>query len=232
MTTAIIQLHQLSYKVQEGQQERILLDQVNLEIPAGASVALLGRSGSGKSSLLNLLVGIDRPYQGQIDISGQRITDLKEPALTLWRRSHIGFVYQSFNLIPTLTVAENIALPLELNGTSAVDCSARVHELLVQVGLEALAQRFPDQLSGGEQQRVALARAIAHRPPIILADEPTGNLDAHNGREVLALLHQLVEHTGVTLLIVTHSQVVAQSTERVLTLEQGKISETNGAFAW
>lgn len=232
MTQTLVKIRALHYRVKEGDQTRLILDGVNLEVQAGESVALLGRSGSGKSTLLNLISGIDKPNDGSILIDNQEITRLGEPALTLFRRQHIGVIYQFFHLVPTLTVSENIALALELNHWTPRDIKTRVDSLLDQVGLSLLANRFPDQLSGGEQQRVAIARALAHQPSLVLADEPTGNLDAQIGREVIALLNRLVTHEGVTLILVTHSQAVAQGANRILTLEQGQLAERAGDFAW
>ena len=232
MTQALVEIEKLVYSLKEGDITRTILDRVSLAVQPAESVALLGRSGSGKSTLLNLISGIDKATEGRIHIAQQEITQLGEPALTLFRRQQIGVIYQFFHLIPTLTVAENIALALELNRWSAQDTKARVAELLEQVGLTAYAQRFSDQLSGGEQQRVAIARALAHKPPLLLADEPTGNLDAQIGRDVMALLNRLVAQEGVTLILVTHSQAVAQSANRILTLEQGQLAERAGDFAW
>jgi putative ABC transport system ATP-binding protein len=195
-------------------------------------VALLGRSGSGKSTLLNLLAGIDRPDTGDVRIMGRSVTTMGEPELTLLRREHIGFIYQFFNLIPTLTVAENLALPLELNGMRAAQRRARVAELLGKVGLEGREGAFPDQLSGGEQQRVAIARAIIHDPALVLADEPTGNLDAQTGHRVLELLSHLFRDEGHTLILVTHSREVSEIADRVLAVEDGHLTEHTQALSW
>lgn len=232
MTRALIEIENLYYSIAEGGKNRTVLDGVELSVAAGESVALLGRSGSGKSTLLNLISGIDRPGSGRILMDGAEITSLGEPDLTLFRRKNIGFIYQFFHLVATLTVSENIALALELNHWPAQEAKQRVALMLDQVGLSEYAGRFPDQLSGGEQQRVAIARALAHKPTLLLADEPTGNLDAQTGGEVMALLNQLVETQGVTLILVTHSQAVAQNAKRILTLEQGRLAERVGDFAW
>lgn len=228
----MLEINQLCYTVAEGDRSRKILDCVDLSVARGASMALLGRSGSGKSTLLNLISGIDRPDSGEIRVLDQQISTLREPELTLFRRRHIGFIYQFFHLIPTLTVAENIALVPELNRVPPQRTQQRVEQLLLQVGLTNLAQRFPDQLSGGEQQRVAIARALAHCPQLLLADEPTGNLDAQTGREVMRLLNQLVEQQGVTLILVTHSRAVAENATRILTLERGRLTDQTGDFAW
>lgn len=232
MTEGLVKITGLSHSFQEGSRVREILNSVDLEVNRGESVALLGRSGSGKSTLLNLISGIEKAASGRIQVNGQEISTLKEPALTLFRRNHIGFIYQFFHLIPTLTVAENIALGLELNRWSRQAIDTRVEELLKQVGLLDHASRSPDQLSGGEQQRVAIARALAHNPLLLLADEPTGNLDAEVGQEIMSLLQGLVKNQGMTLILVTHSQAVAKSAHRILTLEQGRLAEREGEFAW
>ena len=203
-----------------------------MEIARGETLALLGRSGSGKSTLLNLISGIDRPDAGSIHIHGHNLTSLQEPDLTLFRRQHIGFIYQVFHLIPTLTASENIALPLELNHWSVAQSAERVTTLLAQTELTEQANQFPDQLSGGEQQRVAIARALAHKPLILLADEPTGNLDAVTGSRVMQLLQQLVSQEGTTLVLVTHSRSVANSADRTLTLTQGQLTDSEEDLTW
>jgi len=228
----LLEIKKLSYSVTEGGRSRRILDAVDLSLGAGESLALLGRSGSGKSTLLNLISGIDRAAQGEIWVMGRNISTLGEPELTLFRRQHIGFIYQFFHLLPTLTVAENVALVAELNHLPAATLQRRVKQLLDAVGLTGLAERFPDQLSGGEQQRVAIARALAHRPQLLLADEPTGNLDAQTGREVMRLLCHLVTEEDVTLVLVTHSQAVARHASRILTLAQGRFTDTPGELAW
>lgn len=216
----------------EGRGRRAVLSDVSFAVAAGECVALLGRSGSGKSTLLNLLAGIDRPDSGAVSVLGQDLTRLGEPALTLLRRRHIGFIYQFFNLIPTLTVAENLALPLELNGTPVAARGARIAGLLGRVGLDGREGAFPDQLSGGEQQRVAIARAIIHEPALVLADEPTGNLDAHTGNLVLDLLGQLFRDEGRTLILVTHSRRVSEIAGRVLAVEGGRLTGHAEALSW
>jgi putative ABC transport system ATP-binding protein len=227
-----LEIRQLVRSYREGKRERLVLSGLNLQVEAGECVALLGRSGSGKSTLLNLMAGIDLPDSGDILIQGQNLTRLPEKQRTLFRRRNIGFVYQFFNLITTLTAAENIALPLELNALPEAQIQARVADLLQRVGLADRAAAFPDQLSGGEQQRVAIARALAHRPALILADEPTGNLDAATGRSVLQLLTGLSRGAEQTLILVTHNQEVANSADRVAILEQGVIENTGPRSAW
>lgn len=220
----------LTRAFEEGGRRRIVLDGLDLEVGRGERVALLGRSGSGKSTLLNLLAGIDLPDAGEVLIDGTRLTALGERERTLYRRRHIGFVYQLFNLLPTLTVEENVRLPLALTGTTE---AAPARALLKRVGLLDRAGAYPDQLSAGEQQRVALARALVHRPLLVLADEPTGSLDAETGRQILALLEELTRERGATLIVVTHSREVTRLAERVLVLEHGRIAPAaRGEVAW
>ena len=220
-----IQLRALRRSFREGQREHVVLDDVNVDLARGETVALRGRSGSGKSTLLNLIGGIDRPDSGTVSVAGVELTGLTERDRTLFRRRHIGFVYQAFNLVPTLNVADNIRLVLELNKEPSAD--ARIAELLDAVDLADRATSFPDVLSGGEQQRVAIARALSHRPSVLLADEPTGNLDDTTAGSVLALLEQLVRGSGGTMLIATHSARVAASCDRVFELHNGKLQETS-----
>ena len=202
-----------------------MLDNVSLDVRRGETVALRGRSGSGKSTLLNLIGGIDVPDSGQVIVAGVDLTGLNEHERTLFRRQHIGFVYQSFNLVPTLTVADNVRLVLELNDVSASDAQARIDRLLAAVGLADRADSYPDVLSGGEQQRVAIARALSHGPAVLVADEPTGNLDDATAELVLKLLDELVRQSGGTMLIATHSASVASMCDRVLELHAGKLEE-------
>jgi putative ABC transport system ATP-binding protein len=230
--TPVLAISGVSKTYAEGRRQRPVLDDLGLEIRRGECVALLGRSGSGKSTLLNLLAGIDRPDSGTIQVLGRDITTLGEPGLTLLRRREIGFIYQFFNLIPTLTVAENLSLPLELNGTPARERPGRVGALLAEVGLAGREGAFPDQLSGGEQQRVAIARAIIHGPALVLADEPTGNLDARTGAVVLDLLRHLFRDEGRTLILVTHSLKVSELADRTLTLEGGRLVEGARTLSW
>jgi putative ABC transport system ATP-binding protein len=216
----------------EGRARRVVLEDVAFKVAPGECIALLGRSGSGKSTLLNLLAGIDRPDTGDVRIAGQSVVTMGEPALTLLRRRHIGFIYQFFNLIPTLTVAENLALPLELNGVPAARRRERIAALLGKVGLDGREGAFPDQLSGGEQQRVAIARAIIHAPALVLADEPTGNLDAQTGHRVLELLSHLFRDEGHTLILVTHSREVSAIADRVFAVDGGRLTERTEALSW
>jgi len=198
-----------------------VLEHVDAEFVKGETVALRGRSGSGKSTLLNLISGIDAPDQGDVEVAGLNITKMSERDRTLFRREHIGFVYQAFNLVSTLSVSDNVRLVLELNGVNEPEASHRIAELLQAVELADRAESFPDVLSGGEQQRVAIARALVHRPALLLADEPTGNLDDKTAQGVLQLLEQLVRETGGTMIIATHSATVASYCDRVLELHNG-----------
>ncbi len=200
----------------------MVLDGVDLDIARGETVALRGRSGSGKSTLLNLIGGIDSPDSGKIRVADVEVTALSERERTLFRRRHIGFVYQAFNLVPTLNVADNIRLVLELNGAHKDEATKRIVELLDAVGLGDRADSYPDVLSGGEQQRVAIARALSHEPAVLLADEPTGNLDDQSAETVLSLLDRLVRASGGTMLIATHSNSVASYCDRVLELHNGR----------
>lgn len=220
-----IQARDLSRRFPEGSHEHVVLDGVNLDVRRGETVALRGRSGSGKSTLLNLVGGIDAPNAGTVAVAGIDLTNLGERERTLFRRQHIGFVYQAFNLVPTLNVADNVRLVLELNNVRATEIEPRVGELLDAVGLGNRADSFPDVLSGGEQQRVAIARALSHEPTVLLADEPTGNLDEATAETVLELLDRLVRASGHTMLIATHSQQVAGYCDRVLELHNGQLRQ-------
>ena len=206
-----------------GNAEQPVFEALGFTVERGEMVALVGASGSGKTTLLNLISGIDRPDRGSIRLDGVEITALAEPQRTLLRRRRIGFVFQFFNLIPTLTVGENIALPLELLGETAAVAQRRADTLLQDVGLAGLAPRYPETLSGGEQQRAAIARALAHRPTLLLADEPTGNLDEDSGEQIIELLTGLARREHTTMLLVTHSAQVACATDRVLHLRHGRV---------
>jgi len=208
----------------EGGAWREILRGANLDVQAGEQIALLGPSGCGKSTLLHLIGGLDAPTAGHIVFDGENLADLGEPARSLWRRRHVGFIYQFFNLLPTLTVLENVLLPLELNGVSERAGRETALGLLAQVGLADRAGTYPDRLSGGEQQRVAIVRALAHQPQLVLADEPTGNLDIATGETVLDLLDRLVRAQGRTMILVTHSAEVASRADRIIHLADGRIS--------
>ena len=200
-----------------------VLEGLDAEIGAGERVAVMGRSGSGKSTLLNLISGIDRPDGGTVHVDGLEVTAFGEPERTLFRRAHVGFVYQFFNLIPTLDVAENVRLVLELNGVRGRAARERSLAALAEVGLHGRVHSAIDTLSGGEQQRVAIARALVHAPKLLLADEPTGNLDDATAREVLPALLGLTRERGTTLLMVTHDEALAGAADRVLELRDGRL---------
>lgn len=209
-----------------------LFKKLSFQLVSGQSLALLGRSGSGKSTLLQLVAGLDKPDAGQIFVFGIDLSSLNKKEASLFRRKKIGLIYQSFQLFPGLTVAENIALPLELLGYRKKDWQPMVKDWLKRLDISVLANRFPQSLSGGEQQRVAIARALIHQPDLILADEPTGNLDADNGREVLKILKEQVVDAGKTLLLVTHSQEAAAITQQQVLLHRGALVPASDHFAW
>ena len=217
----LIELDRLSKAYREGGRELVVLDRIDGEIRLGELVVLLGKSGSGKTTLLNLISGIDLPTAGRVVIDGVSIGELTERERTLFRRRRIGFVFQFFNLLPTLTVEENLLLPLELLGPIDEASRAKVRELLLAVGLEDRAKSFPDRLSGGERQRVAIARALIHDPDLLLADEPTGNLDLETAAEVLSLLDRLIRQQGKTLVVATHSRSALRIADRVFRVEHG-----------
>jgi putative ABC transport system ATP-binding protein len=223
--TAFLRFHDLTKSYYEGDLRRVVLQNAHAEFEPGQMTVILGKSGSGKSTLLNLISGIDAPDGGQIWVDGQDLTSLSERDRTLFRRARIGFIFQFFNLIPTLTVGENVSLPLELNRVPRAPAREKAEALLDSVGLRDRWDTFPEKLSGGEQQRVALARALVHDPLLILADEPTGNLDEETGTQVLSLLTQLAREQGRTLLMVTHSQDAASHADRVLRLTYGQLVE-------
>ncbi len=222
--TTIVRIENLSKDYAEGEQTRAILRGATASFTEGEFVAIRGRSGSGKSTLLNLLAGIDSPTSGDIFINDVCVTRLNSRDRTLFRRDNIGFVFQFFNLIPTLTVLENVLLPAELAGARLGNgTTSRALELLGRVGLADRRTVFPDKLSGGEQQRVAIARALVQNPRLVLADEPTGNLDDATGKTVMALLSEMTHQAGKTLIMVTHSRKMAALADRVLTIEEGKI---------
>ncbi|NOR69775.1 MAG: ATP-binding cassette domain-containing protein [Methylomarinum sp.] len=214
----VIELSRLSKDYRESGQQHIIFKHLTLSVAAGEFIVLLGRSGSGKSTLLNLISGIDQPSNGDIRVNGTNLCLLSEHQRTLFRRHHIGFVFQAYNLIPTLTVAENLLLPLELIKPISRNDREKVNDLLAQLDLANRLDSYPDRLSGGEQQRVAIARALVHNPDIILADEPTGNLDLDTGKQVLKLLNKLVRNAGKTLIMATHSDEVIGQADRVFAI--------------
>lgn len=221
--TVFLLFHDLTKSYYEGDVRRVVLENAHAEFHAGEITAILGKSGSGKSTLLNLISGIDIPDSGQIWVNDQDLTALSERERTLFRRTQIGFVFQFFNLIPTLTVGENISLPLELNNLSRSRAKAKAREMLNTVELADRWDTFPEKLSGGEQQRVALARALVHDPLLILADEPTGNLDEETGAQMMALLASLTHERNGTLLVVTHSPEVTAYADRIMRLSHGQL---------
>jgi putative ABC transport system ATP-binding protein len=222
----LVELRGVTKAYREGGAERVVLRGVDGSIRRGELCVLIGRSGSGKSTLLNLIGGIDVPTAGEIVVDGLPLARATEARRTLFRRHHVGFVFQFFNLIPTLTVDENLRLPLELNGRPRDAARARVGALLDEVGLADRGDAFPEQLSGGEQQRVAVARALVHEPLLVLADEPTGNLDLDTGRQVLDLLDRLTRRAGRTMVMATHSPEVVGLADRIFRLQDGRLVET------
>jgi putative ABC transport system ATP-binding protein len=221
--TTLVQIENLTKHFIEGDQTRAILDEACAAFNEGEFIAIRGRSGSGKSTLLNLIGAIDSPTRGDIFINGVAVTRLNSGQRTLFRRDNIGFVFQFFNLIPTLNVLENVLLPAELAGASDKGLTRRAMNLLDQVSLVDRADVFPDKLSGGEQQRVAIARALIQNPRLVLADEPTGNLDDATSNAVMNLLNQMTHQAGKTLIMVTHSRRIAAQADTVLTIEGGKI---------
>jgi len=211
----------LVMRLRSGGREVAILDGVNLDVAARETVAVTGPSGSGKSTLLGLIAGLDRPTAGSIVLDGVEITTLDENRLARLRRDRVGFVFQSYHLIPTLTAIENVAMPLELAGRP--HRLERARELLDTVGLVGRADHYPSQLSGGEQQRVAIARALALRPPLVLADEPTGNLDSATGAQIIELLLALNREHGSTLVLVTHDEALAARGQRIVALRDGRV---------
>ncbi len=211
-----------------GQPARAVLTGVSLELEAGEYIAVMGESGTGKSTLLNLIAGLDRPDSGRVLFAGQDLAQLDDAARTRVRRASMGFVFQAFHLLPHLNVARNVALPLALNGVHGSTAAERVNELLSAVGLASRAMSAPAELSGGEMQRVAVARALVHRPKLVLADEPTGNLDADSAREVLMLLRAQLKRDSAAGILVTHSRAAAESTDRIYVLgRDGLRAESN-----
>jgi len=218
----VIDLDRVS-KQFEGKRQVTALDAVSLSIPAGQMVSIIGPSGSGKSTLLNLVGGLDRPSSGHVRIDGAALDGMSDDELTRVRRDKIGFIFQFFNLLPTLSSLENVGLPLHLRGWARRKVDARARELLDLVQLAPRMHHLPDELSGGERQRVAIARALSIYPPILLADEPTGNLDTQTGDEILALIRDLHARLGSTVVIVTHDMKVAESCARTIALRDGRV---------
>jgi putative ABC transport system ATP-binding protein len=215
--TAMLLLRDVA-KTYTGLRERQVLRGIDLEVERGAFIAIMGESGVGKSTLLNLIAGLDTPDAGSIVADGVEVGALDEPARTLFRRERIGFVFQAFHLLPHLTIAQNVRLPLDLAGVDRAAADRRTREMLEAVGIEALASDYPRAASGGEAQRAAIARALVHAPALVLADEPTGNLDADNAAQVLAILKRAVKEHGATALLVTHSSAAARAADRTYRL--------------
>ena len=209
----------------DGKRQVTALDDITLAIPRGEMVSVVGPSGSGKSTLLNLIGGLDRPTSGEVRIDGEALAGLSDDALTRVRRDKIGFIFQFFNLLPTLSSLENVGLPLHLRGWPRREVEARARELLALVQLEHRLSHLPDELSGGERQRVAIARALSVYPPVLLADEPTGNLDTRTSEEILTLIRDLHARLGSTVVIVTHDTKVADSCSRTIALRDGRLVE-------
>ncbi len=221
----MIRLESVSKVVQSGPEELTSLHPLDLEVPKGQFLSIMGPSGSGKSTLLGLVAGLDAPTSGRVVVDGEDLTALDEDALARLRGAKIGFVFQFFHLLPSLTALENVLVPMEIAGIAGAD--ARSRELLREVGLSERTHHYPSQLSGGEQQRVALARALANEPPILLADEPTGNLDAENGRHIVEILLGIHERRGTTIVLATHDQELAGKADRVLVLRGGRIERVH-----
>jgi putative ABC transport system ATP-binding protein len=219
----VLVVRQLSRRFREGGRVHAVLQAIDLTIETGTTAAITGRSGSGKSTLLNLLGGIDHPDSGTIELDGLSIGFLREPARTEFRRANVGFIHQFFNLIPTLDAEENVRLALELNGVRGAAARRRSTAMLARVGLGDRLRSAVDTLSGGEQQRVAIARALVHEPKLVLADEPTGNLDEATAAEVAPLMQALVSERGATLVMVTHDRTLAAAAHRVLELRDGRL---------
>jgi putative ABC transport system ATP-binding protein len=224
----MIELREVSKTVMSGSEPLTILHPLNLKVPSGQFLAVVGPSGSGKSTLLGLVAGLDAPTSGAVLIEGVDITRLTEDALARLRGEKIGFVFQFFHLIPSLTAYENVAVPMEIAGVS--DPRGRTQTLLEEVGLTGRAHHYPSQLSGGEQQRVALARALANDPKIVLADEPTGNLDSRNGRHIMELLRTVHRTRGSTILLVTHDAELAALADARLSLRDGRVVENEVAY--
>ncbi|MGQ9918183.1 MAG: ABC transporter ATP-binding protein [Bryobacteraceae bacterium] len=223
MTSPVLSLRDVTKTIDTGSHRVEILKGISFDVQRGEFVAVMGASGSGKSTLLGLVAGLDTPSSGSICIEGEEISRLSEDALAVLRGRKIGFVFQSYQLIPTLTAEENVLLPAELAGEDPATAQQRARELLRTVGLENRRDHYPVQLSGGEQQRVALARAFIRKPPLLLADEPTGNLDSANGRQVLELLLALNRSEGATLMLVTHDRELAAHASRIITLRDGEV---------
>ena len=218
---AVLEVNELTKKYGQGESEVIALDHVSFSVERGEFVAIIGASGSGKSTLMNLIGGIDVPTNGSVKIDGHEISKMKEDELAIFRRRNVGIIYQFYNLIPTLTAEENIALPWKLDGRK--ENRKRLEEILQMLGLEQRAKHLPGQMSGGQQQRVSIGRAFINEPAFILADEPTGNLDSKTSREIIDILKLTNQKYNQTLLLVTHDEKIALQADRIITIGDGKI---------
>ena len=221
----MIRLENISKVVQSGSEELVILHPLDLEVPKAQFLSIMGPSGSGKSTLLGLIAGLDAPTSGRVEIDGEELTSLSEDALARLRGAKIGFVFQFFHLLPSLTALENVLVPMEIAGLPRAEEKSR--ELLREVGLSERTHHYPSQLSGGEQQRVALARALANDPPILLADEPTGNLDSANGRHIVEILLGIHARRGTTIVLATHDAELAARADRILVLRGGRIERVD-----
>ena len=221
----VIETRGLRKSYRSGTRDQLVLSDIDLQVRAGEFVVIVGRSGSGKSTLLNLLGAMDQASSGEVLVNGQDITRLDEEERTLFRRRHVGFVFQAYNLLPTLTVAENLLLPLQLNQQDDHQANGRIQHLLEELGIGDKSGVYSDQLSGGERQRVAIARALIHQPSFVIADEPTGNLDLDTGQQVLELLDRLTRAEGRTMIMATHSQEVIGIADRIMTIADGCLHE-------
>ena len=221
-----VRLNQVSKQYPQGKEQVTALDKVTLDVKAGEFLTVMGASGSGKSTLLNLVAGLDKPTQGDIFLNGQAILDWKDSQLTLFRRQKIGFVFQLFNLLPTLSAEENAALPLLMAGEPRSVWQPKVGDWMKRVGLESRSKHYPAELSGGQMQRIAIVRALIHHPSLILADEPTGNLDSKTGDQMLFILKEITEDLGVTVIMVTHDPMVAAYGRALITLKDGRILDS------
>ncbi|MBZ4654509.1 MAG: macrolide transporter ATP-binding protein [Peptococcaceae bacterium] len=222
---AFIEIKNLTKKYRLGQEIITALDNVNLSIAQGEFLCILGTSGSGKTTLLHIMAGLEKPVRGEVLVKGVSLTKMKEKDMAYFRRKHMGFIFQSYNLIPTLTAVENVALPLIFDGVEKKEREKRARDLLIQLGLKERLKNKPTEMSGGQQQRVSIARALVNNPKIIFADEPTGNLDSKTTKEIMDILYERVKASGVTLIMVTHDLDLAHYADRVIHMVDGQITK-------